>query len=114
MLVLGVLFVLFDIVAIVLVVGVAARMAGSRRPRRAVTRPATTRSLHSRAMPSNRYARWHPGWVSAEEAFARHPASRFQKTSADDWAGPNGPDDDPEFLRALDQRIREMRGEGTD
>jgi hypothetical protein len=52
--------------------------------------------------------------VAAEASFARHPAGRFRKTAADGYARPRGPDDDPDFLRALEQRIRGMRGESTD
>jgi hypothetical protein len=65
-------------------------------------------------MPSHTYSHWHPDRVAAEASFARHPAGRFRKTAADGYARPRGPDDDPDFLRALEQRIRGMRGESTD
>jgi hypothetical protein len=42
-------------------------------------------------------------WTDADEAVARHPAGRA-RTSA--GTPPRGPDDDPEFLRALDRAIR--------
>jgi hypothetical protein len=42
---------------------------------------------------------------AADAAVARHPAGRFRKTR-DGRPIPIGPDDDPEFLRQLDSRIR--------
>jgi hypothetical protein len=43
-------------------------------------------------------------WTDADNAVARHPAGRGR--AADGHAVPKGPDDDPEFLRALDRVIR--------
>jgi Phospholipase_D-nuclease N-terminal len=44
-----------------------------------------------------------PGrWTAGDDALARHPAGRARVAAA--W--PKGPDDDPEFLRALDRAIR--------
>jgi hypothetical protein len=43
-------------------------------------------------------------WTAADDAAARHPAGRARVT--DHLAAPKGPDDDPEFLRALGQAIR--------
>jgi hypothetical protein len=43
-------------------------------------------------------------WTDADDAVARHPAGR--EKAADGHAVPKGPDDDPEFLRALDRAIR--------
>jgi hypothetical protein len=40
-------------------------------------------------------------WTDADDALARHPAGRARPAAA-----PRGPDDDPEFLRALDRAIR--------
>ena len=42
-------------------------------------------------------------WTEADDAVARHPAGRARHLGA---AAPKGPDDDPEFLRALDRAIR--------
>ena len=42
-------------------------------------------------------------WTDADDAVARHPAGR---TRASATTMPAGPDDDPEFLRALDRAIR--------
>jgi hypothetical protein len=43
-------------------------------------------------------------WTAADDAAARHPAGRARVT--DHLAAPKGPDDDPEFLRALGRAIR--------
>jgi hypothetical protein len=43
-------------------------------------------------------------WTDADDAVARHPAGRAR--GADSSKGPKGPDDDPDFLRALDRVIR--------
>ena len=42
-------------------------------------------------------------WTDADDAVARHPAGRARFPGA---TVPRGPDDDPEFLRALDRAIR--------
>jgi amino acid transporter len=42
-------------------------------------------------------------WTDADDAVARHPAGRAM--AADAHAIPRGPDDDPEFLRALSRAI---------
>jgi len=43
-------------------------------------------------------------WTDADDAVARHPAGRARTTSTARY--PKGPDDDPDFLRALDRTIR--------
>lgn len=48
---------------------------------------------------------WNTDWTAAASR-ARHPAGRSRNTTPGAWTPPRGPDDDPEFLRALDQRIR--------
>jgi hypothetical protein len=54
--------------------------------------------------PGDRYFR-SGRWTDADDAGARHPAGRAR--AADPGrAVPRGPDDDPEFLRALDRAIR--------
>ena len=52
-------------------------------------------------------------WTRADEALARYPAGRARVTGAV-RAAPLGPDDDPEFLRALDRRIRGSRPAGEE
>lgn len=114
MLVSGVLFVLFDIVILMFVVGIAVRLVIPRRKQRTATWPTTTRSVRSHFMPSHTYAPAPADQAAAEAALARHPASRLRNASAGGRTFPKGPDDDPEFLRALSQRIRQMRGENPD
>jgi hypothetical protein len=43
----------------------------------------------------------------AAEAIARHPASRARQADPSYRPAPIGPDDDPEFLRQLTERIRD-------
>lgn len=114
MLVSGVLFVLFDVVAMVFVVSVAIMLAIPRRPRRARSWPTTTRSVRSRFMLSHTYGYRNPDQAAAEASFARHPASRSRNIPIEGHVVPKGPDDDPEFLRALERRIRQIRGESAD
>lgn len=45
-------------------------------------------------------------WTAADDAIARHPAGRSKKPGLDGRIPPRGPDDDPDFLRHLDHRIR--------
>jgi hypothetical protein len=47
---------------------------------------------------------WTPG-STADAAQARHPSSRSMRPGRSDWVPPRGPDDDPEFLRQLAERI---------
>jgi hypothetical protein len=49
---------------------------------------------------------WYVQWTAADDAIARHPAGRSRNEDLDGLAVPKGPDDDPEFLRQLDHRIR--------
>jgi len=44
-------------------------------------------------------------WTDADDAVARHPAGRARVADTG-RAAPKGPDDDPEFLRALDRAIQ--------
>lgn len=44
-------------------------------------------------------------WTAADDAVARHPAGRARVADGI-RATPKGPDDDPDFLRALDRAIR--------
>lgn len=49
---------------------------------------------------------WYTEWTAADDAIARHPAGRSRKPGTNGWIIPKGPDDDPDFLRHLDHRIR--------
>jgi hypothetical protein len=55
-------------------------------------------------------AGWYPDRrLTAAEALARHPASQARRAAGPAPAVPLGPDDDPEFLRKLSERIRRER-----
>lgn len=45
-------------------------------------------------------------WTDEDDAVARHPAGRARAAGAAPVSFPKGPDDDPDFLRALDTLIR--------
>jgi len=52
---------------------------------------------------------WYSTWTAADAAdaaVARHPATRSRREPAAPEPRPKGPDDDPEFLRHLESRIR--------
>jgi hypothetical protein len=49
---------------------------------------------------------WYASWTSPAAAVARHPAGRSRHTPGGNRNLPLGPDDDPDFLRQLDRRIR--------
>src|ERR1700677_2396886 len=49
-------------------------------------------------------------WTDADDAVARHPAGRSRAASS----APKVPDDDPDFLRALDRAIRKTTFEPDD
>ena len=108
MLVPGVLF------AVILTSAVAIWLATWRRSRRTRHWLASTRPARSRVLPPHTYVYWQPDWAGAEASFSRHPAGRSRKTPADGCVRPKGPDDDPEYIRALERRIRGTRGENND
>lgn len=97
------------LIAATFVVGAAAWLIARRswRNRSWVSAPA------GRGTRIGRGARdfmWHPA-SAADVAAARHPASRSRLAPPGHGTLPKGPDDDPEFLRQLDSRIR---GTSTD
>jgi hypothetical protein len=50
---------------------------------------------------------WHSTWTAEDAAIARHPASQPRQTRPDGHGNVlMGPDDDEDFLRQLDHRIR--------
>src|SRR5262245_4879664 len=69
-----------------------------------VREPAHTPSVPPVAEPDGRCFRA-GRWTRADDAVARHPAGRARITGTGQ-AAPRGPDDDPEYLRALDRAIR--------
>jgi hypothetical protein len=51
---------------------------------------------------------WLSPWTpesAADAAHARHPSRRSMRPGRPGWVPPRGPDDDPEFLRQLAERI---------
>jgi hypothetical protein len=58
------------------------------------------RSRRSKSRVTASADTWYSPWATADAAVARHPAARAKQHVQ------QGPDDDPEFLRQLDRRIR--------
>jgi hypothetical protein len=57
---------------------------------------------------------WYPHWPTegpTDAARSRHPAGRSMRSGSPGWTGLKGPDDDPEFLRQLAQRIHGAPGD---
>jgi hypothetical protein len=80
-----------------------------------IRRPARDSSVPLMSLPRGDWARPCPGdhpragrGRDAADALARHPAGRARLADAA-FAAPKGPDDDAEFLRALDRAIRRDR-----
>ena len=100
----GVLFVLFLAGCWLLT---RARRRASRRARR------WPQTLASHVTMGNyRDSDLHRGrpMTAAEAARARHPASQAKRAAGGHFrAAPIGPDDDPEFLHQLSERIRRER-----
>ena len=93
------------IIAVTFIVGAIAWLVGrhrSRRTRAWVTGHAGRVTL---ATPGNAGFTWYQG-AAADEAIARHPASRGRHVFLRGWTAARGPDDDPEFLRLLERQIR--------
>ena len=98
-----------SIIAATFAVGAVAWLAHSRRSRRASPWPVAGRLAKSRVTPSHTYVYGQPDRAAAEASLSRHPAGRSRKTPADGCARPKGPDDDLEFIRTLERRIRDTR-----
>lgn len=98
-----------SIIAATFAVGAVAWLALSRRRLRASPWPAADRPAEPHVMPSHTYVYWQPDWAAAEASLSRHPAGRSRKTPIDGCARPKGPDDDLEFIRTLERRIRDTR-----
>lgn len=101
------------IIAVTFTVGgiawLAYRAAVLARPREKpwlVTRPG--------ARPAHTYLYLDPDRAAARAAVDRHPSGLYRKTPAEGWVGPKGPDDDPDFLRELDRRIKGTSGDESE
>lgn len=101
------------IIAVTFVAGAVAWLIARRR-RGGGSRPSSraTRGVHYSSGDYDHPERLR--WTAADEAVARHPAGRSRNVGAAGWTAPKGPDDDPEFLLALDRVIRGSAGTGED
>jgi hypothetical protein len=103
----GVLFVLF-------LAGCLGAIAWviTRKSRRARRWPPIWAGHPALADHDSTNVRWYPQRPAtadaslADAALARHPASQSRKPGRPRGIVPRGPDDDPEFLRQLAERIR--------
>ena len=96
-------------IAATFILGAIAWYLTRNRRRRARRWP---RTLASHVTLGEYYgADWYQGrpLTPAEAALARHPASQAKRAADPARAVPLGPDDDPEFLRQLSERIRRER-----
>ena len=101
-------------VAVIAVTFIAGALAWliTRKSRRARHRQITWIGHPSLGDYDGTGVRWYPqpparsGTPLADAALARHPASQPRKPGQPRGITPLGPDDDPEFLRQLAQRIR--------
>jgi hypothetical protein len=94
------------IIALTFIVGAAAWYLTRRRARRRARRWPRNLASH---ITLGQYddAGWHQSRpLTAAEALARHPASQARRAAGPAPAVPLGPDDDPEFLHQLSERIR--------
>jgi hypothetical protein len=93
-------------IAVTFIVGAIAWLIARRMwragywPRRPAAHPSITGFYYQKAAAES----LHDTPRDAAEALARHPATRSKNTP--ERALPIGPDDDPEFLRELTERIR--------
>jgi hypothetical protein len=92
------------IVAATFILGAAAWYL--TRPRRRARRWPQHLASHVTLGPDDG-ANWYQSRpLTAAEALARHPASQARRAAGEVHAVPLGPDDDPEFLRQLSERIK--------
>jgi hypothetical protein len=84
----------------------------TRKSRRAGRRPLLWTDYSALADYDGTNVRWYPRRPTtadasrADAALARHPASQSRRPGRPRGTVPLGPDDDPEFLRQLAERIR--------
>lgn len=98
------------IIAATFIVGAIAWLI-ARRSWRGRSWPAGHAALLTFAGHGDGDLTWYAPWTATDDAIARHPAGRSRKPGA---AVLKGPDDDPDFLRLLDQRIRDTPADAGD
>jgi len=89
------------------IIVIAATFVGGALAWFIVRQPVRTATAHLRDVEDALDEETYPEgqrWTDADDAVARHPAGRARSSEA--AKAPKGPDDDPEFLRALDRAIR--------
>jgi hypothetical protein len=94
-------------IAVTFVIGTVAWAIARRRWRDRQWPPTVTYYVsvtsHDAALPEG-YFEPYAGHTVAD-AVARHPATRSREAEGPVWNRPVGPDDDPDFIRQLAQRI---------
>jgi len=94
------------VIAVTLIAGAIAWLIARRHWRAGQWPPAATHLII--VDHDNPNVVWLSPWTpesAADAAQARHPSSRTLRPERSDWIPPKGPDDDPEFLRQLAERI---------
>jgi hypothetical protein len=101
------------IIATTFVVGAIAWLI-ARRSWRARSWSADHAALLALASHGDGDLTWSTHRTAEDDAIARHPAGRSRKPAAESLTVPRGPDDDPDFLRFLDQRMRGTSADAGD
>jgi len=94
------------VIAVTLIAGAIAWLVARRNWRASQWPPAATHLMIIDRNSAN--VVWFSPWTTggpADAAQSRHPAGRSMRAAPSGWVAPKGPDDDPEFLRELAQRI---------
>ena len=94
------------VIAVTLLAGAIAWLIARRNWRGSLWPPATAHLTIDDFGNAN--VVWYSPWTADnadEVAQARHPAGRAMRVGHSGWVPPRGPDDDPEFLRQLAERI---------
>ncbi len=94
------------VIAVTLIAGAIAWLIARRNWRASQWPPAATHLMIIDRNSAN--VIWFTPWTTespADVTASRHPAGRSMRAGHPGWVAPKGPDDDPEFLRQLAQRI---------
>jgi hypothetical protein len=94
------------VIAVTFIAGAIAWLIARRNWRGSLWPPATAQLTIDDFGNAN--VIWYSPWMPENadgSAVSRHPAGRSIRAQLSGWVAPKGPDDDPEFLRQLDERI---------